>query len=90
MIVEVVAADVGEGRDIELAGADALLHERVRRGLDHRALSARLDHAAQPRLHLGRFRGGLPADVVNLVAADFERNRAHRARHDAAGLENVL
>src|SRR5438046_5408099 len=90
VVVEVVAADIGERGDVELASADALLHKRMRRGLDHDALRARFDLPAQPRLYLRRFRRRLSAYVVDLATADLEGHRAHRASQNPAGLKDVL
>src|SRR5438045_8353043 len=38
VVVEVVAADVGKRGDVEIARANAFLHQSVRSGLDHRGL----------------------------------------------------
>ena len=85
-----VVADVGEGGDVEIAGAHAFLHQRVRGGLDDRARRASLDHARQPRLHLRSLGRRLARDVVDLAAAHLEGDGAHRPGDDAARLQNVL
>ena len=83
-------ADVGEGRDVEVACMNPLLDQRMRCRLDHRARSSCFQHAGEPSLHLRRFGRRLAADVVDLPPADLEGDRAHCAGHDSAGLEHVL
>ena len=51
--IEVIAAEVGEHGDVEVAAGDALQLERVRRHLDHDVGDAVFHELGQPGLQIG-------------------------------------
>ena len=89
VVVEVVAADIGDGHDVEVAGAHPLLDEGVGGHLENDLLDLLGGHPGEPGLEVGSFDRGLARFVVVGGSTDVERDRAHRAGPDPGRLEDV-
>ena len=74
--VEVLGRHVGEHCNVVVDADHALHAERVRRGFDHRAAVAGVDHLAQPCLQLRRLGGG---DVLRVGLGPAARAQADGA-----------
>ena len=87
VVIDVVAGEVREGRDLETETVDAVLMQRVRTDLEAGARAARVGHLAEEGGEIGRVRRGLirrdgtPAEVV--------AHRADEAPLRTIGLEQV-
>ena len=87
VVVEVVAAQVREHRDIERARVHAVQIQPDRGALDHGVGTARLDHLGEHPLHKRRLLRGQPRRIRDHAASDTRLDRRQQPGGDPAGLE---
>ncbi len=78
MVVEVVAGDVRDHRDVEVTTRHALLGQAVRRHLQHRIARRCVDHSTQIALEVRGIGRGRVQSGVDPIVADLSPHRRYK------------